>query len=462
MTRSNLYIISDLHLCDGTAVDDFAPDDERALVSLLFRLSRGPAALLIINGDFIDFVQIQPRPQMWSGSTLDASEAESLEKLERTFRAHGPVFDALGRFVALGNQLRFHIGNHDIDLLWPQVQQRLRERLGLAAQHPAASFGEAHLEAGLYVEHGHQADPVNSFPTQPAIIHADPQGLLRLERCWGTRFVEEFYNRLELLDGCAMLDNVRPRMQAALIIIRHAILDRQMHATLYAGVQLILETLTLLTTEQDVSNAAAQLGVSRQVLGWLASVAGWLGLGHGAVGEAAGGLSAKGAALRLSVPSLQAAYTFGTQLRDGSQLAQYAPTIAGGGVLQRKAAGQHTSAATRGYADPVQQPYLERAARLAARHPDVRAICFGHTHQAISADLLVDGAPGWPLPGTPTRYFNSGAWVRTLNLSQLSADQLSFAYLIQMQHYRPGRDYLRVSWPEHPQIPMVETMRWGS
>jgi UDP-2,3-diacylglucosamine pyrophosphatase LpxH len=464
VARSDLYIISDLHLCDGTAVEDFQPDDERALVSLLFALGRSRTATLIINGDFIDFVQVQPRPGMWRGPTLDACEAESLEKLERVLRAHSPVFDALGRFVALGNTLRVHVGNHDIDLLWPGVQARLRERLGLTPGHPALSFGEAFLEAGLYVEHGHQADPVNSFPTQPAILHPDPQGVLRLERCWGTRFVEEFYNKIEMLDGCAMLDNVRPRMQAALIIIKHAILDRQMHATLYAGVQVIVETLALLTTEQDLSNAAAQLGVSRQVLSWLVSVAGWLGLG---AASAAGAYMAKGGGLRLTVPSLQTAYSFGMQMRDGTQLAHFAPTSDRINGRQAKSAAADDAsapeqpAARRDDVAPAQQPYLQRAASIAARHADVRAVCFGHTHQAITAARAVDAEPGWPLPQTTARYFNSGAWVRTLNIAELSPAQLTFAYLAQPDHYRKGRDYLRVCWPNHPQIPVVETLRWG-
>lgn len=468
MARSDLYIISDLHLCDGTALDDFQPDDERSLVSLLFGLSRDSRTMLIINGDFIDFVQIQPRPSMWHGPTLDASEDESLEKLEHAFRAHGPVFDALGRFVALGNTLRFHIGNHDIDLLWPRVQTRICERLGLPATHPAVTFGEFYLHAGLYVEHGHQADPVNSFPTQPALIHTDPCGVPRLERCWGTRFVEEFYNAIERLDGCAMLDNVRPRMQAAVIIIKHAILDRQMHATLYAGVQVIVETLARLSSEQDLANAAAQLGVNRQILGWIASVAGWLGLGHVAAQPVvAGAYGAKGAlAARFSVPSLQTAYAFGAQMRNGTQLAQLAPPVEridrqlGVKAALVEGRSEQQAAALREYSEAEQQRYLQRAARIAARHADVRAICFGHTHAPITADLLVDGDPGWPLAGTAARYFNSGSWVRTLNLRELSPTQLSFAYLTQPGHYHAGRDYLRVCWPDHPHIPQVETLRW--
>ena len=78
MTADELYIISDLHLCDNSRVEDFKAPDERALVSFLFHIGRSARSTLIINGDFIDFVQIQPRPHMWFNATLDATEAESL------------------------------------------------------------------------------------------------------------------------------------------------------------------------------------------------------------------------------------------------------------------------------------------------------------------------------------------------------------------------------------------------
>ena len=77
-----LYVIGDLQLSDGGTGDDFRADDERALVSCLFRLSRVPGAELVLNGDIIDFTQIQPRPRMWYDDLLGASEDDSLLKLE--------------------------------------------------------------------------------------------------------------------------------------------------------------------------------------------------------------------------------------------------------------------------------------------------------------------------------------------------------------------------------------------
>lgn len=454
MERPELYIISDLHLCDGSRVEDFRSADERSLVAFLFRLSRSPRAHLIINGDFIDFVQIQPRPHMWFNAVLDASEAESLEKLDRAIAAHGPVFDALGRFVASGHQLRFHVGNHDIDLVWPRVQARLRERIAPRAAQQQISFGDDLVTGGLLIEHGHQADPANSFPADSSLIQSDPQGVPRLYRCWGTRLVEEFYNKIEVLDGCDMLDNVRPRMQAALIVIKYAIGHRPMHAMLYAGVQVIVDTLAQLQTEQDIQYAADQLGVSPGVLGWLVSVAGWLNVGG------RGDRVAKNAD-SFAAPSLRTAYAYGAQIRDGAQLAALAPPFPDRAALQPKGVSvDRRAAARREYDARMTQRFVQRAALL-ARQGNVRAVCFGHTHRAIMPSLAIDDGPGWPLPETSARYYNSGSWTASLDLQQLPPDQQTFEYLQNRAHYRVGRDYLRVTWPDDPAQPVVETLGWN-
>jgi|GEM_PF-5770501 len=458
MNQPELYIISDVHLCDGSRLEDFSAEDERALLSFLFHISRRPSASLIINGDFIDFVQIQPRPRMWFNNALDASEAESLEKLEHAMNAHGPVFDALGRFVNTGHALRFHYGNHDIDLVWPRVQQTIRERLGKKNTHSRVTFGEHYVDSSVYIEHGHQADAVNSFPTQPQVTHIDPQGVPRLERCWGTRLVEEFYNKIEVLDGCDMLDNIRPRMQAAIIIIKHALLHPHLHATLYTSLHVIVDTLASLQTEQDVVNAAEQLGVPVQILGWLASVAGWFSTqAHTEYVAKSHGTP------QLRVPWLQKAYTYGTGVADGAQLARIAPQAmpvltgksadsVGHTIQQREAQAEYNST--------FHRPFLRRAAKLGARYADLRAICFGHTHRSVADELQVDLEPGWPLTETSARYYNSGSWTRTLNLSTVDPKLLTFGLLSDRKNYAQGRDYLRVTWPGSVYAPVVDTLVW--
>ncbi len=100
MPRPDLVIISDLHMCDGGAREDFLPADDHSLARFLDELGNHLPLELVVNGDFIDFVQIQPRPKMWFDDRLDANEYESIEKLECAIAAHEISFDAFQRFVA--------------------------------------------------------------------------------------------------------------------------------------------------------------------------------------------------------------------------------------------------------------------------------------------------------------------------------------------------------------------------
>jgi hypothetical protein len=113
------------------------------------------------------------------------------------------------------------------------------------------------------------------------------------------------------------------------------------------------------------------------------------------------------------------------------------------------------------YASANNQRYIQFAANIVAERPDVQAVCLGHTHQVLGAASAVDQQPGWPLPEVTARLFNSGSWTRTLDLQQLRPEQMTFEYLIDQRHYRVGRDYVRVTWPESKQVPSVELLAWG-
>ncbi len=88
-----LWIISDLHLGDGTPSDVFF-DKDRQLVALIDRADRC-GAVVAINGDAIDF------HQAWS--------------LDRVLRAHPLLFSAMSALARKG-RLIYVVGNHDWDI----------------------------------------------------------------------------------------------------------------------------------------------------------------------------------------------------------------------------------------------------------------------------------------------------------------------------------------------------------
>lgn len=227
--RRTIAVISDLHLGEGV-LDDFDAELEGHLVSFLEMLgSQAGPAELIINGDFLDFAQATP----WRGSALESvtadgvplcfTEQQSCDKFDRIRAAHQKTFDGLRRFIEAqeGNRLVVLPGNHDADFFWPRVREKF-----LAACAPGALAERAtiHLDRvyrpedarWLWIEHGHQFDPVNAFfvggeerwsADKPPILIAK-DGTARLYECVGTRFLIRFINGLDA--RYPLVDNVKP------------------------------------------------------------------------------------------------------------------------------------------------------------------------------------------------------------------------------------------------------------
>lgn len=212
-------IVSDLHMGDGRSGDDFVFDKDQFVKFLRDQLARPEGQKgeieLIINGDFLEFVQVNPQAYTLKSSRYWCSEAESLAKLDCILRGHPKVFAALKEFQQGGsgtNRVTLFAGNHDVDLYWDGVQKALRD-----------VAGELNIELGkvwyqryggrLWVSHGHlftSIDPANNFvhwdePRRQPAADSEPK---RLEMCPGTLFVVRFVNYLEARYPFA--DNLHP------------------------------------------------------------------------------------------------------------------------------------------------------------------------------------------------------------------------------------------------------------
>lgn len=218
----DIVIVSDFHMSAGYSRrtgtydrnEDFFYDAvfSRFVDSLLQRAeSESRRWRLLILGDFFDFLQVGlPKAQAHDAS----SQQTTLAQLDLIARGHPEVFAALARLTAAGHLLDLVIGNHDIELIWPEVQQRFR---ALVAQHrPAESVTISericfhswlfYVPGLVYAEHGQQHDPLNSFTTllQPFL----PDDASVIELPLGSFFVLYLFNRIERLDPFA--DNIRP------------------------------------------------------------------------------------------------------------------------------------------------------------------------------------------------------------------------------------------------------------
>lgn len=221
VVNSKLAVISDLHIGDkgNVALSDFDRDAE--LVRLLderLAVPGGPVSL-VIAGDFIDFPQILP--ELAAGSPADGfgtTEAESVRRVDRAIDCHTAVFAALARFLDRGNQLLLLPGNHDIDLVFPDVMSRLRSTLGNPSTQDFDLVHEGRLRHGrVYIEHGNQHSFDNRFDNWPVPILNAPDGTRRLERCWGTLFLDLAYTEAKAI--YPFINRVHPSWRCLQILL---------------------------------------------------------------------------------------------------------------------------------------------------------------------------------------------------------------------------------------------------
>src|SRR5437868_6562702 len=222
-----LIVISDLHM-SAQALDDFDLEIEGKFVEFVKKLSSEPQSIeLVINGDFLDFVQAPPVDGSGltglvstEGQPLSFTESQSGQKLDAIHDAHPRVFDVLRQFVGAkpDNELTILPGNHDADLFWPSIRANLTRRIGAPDRfrvHLERSYRPAGFP-GLWIEHGHQFDRINGFflgtterwSSQYPPILRDSHGHERLFECLGTRFLMQFLNRIDR--EYPYVDNVKP------------------------------------------------------------------------------------------------------------------------------------------------------------------------------------------------------------------------------------------------------------
>src|ERR1051325_3281730 len=117
-------IISDLHIGKNDEFDIFAGPQKSELFASFIesaRTDKNPVEL-VINGDFIDFLQLYP----WNELTREAA----LSKMEQIASASSHIFKNLGEFLKdPRHRLIILPGNHDVELAYPEVGNVLRKAI---------------------------------------------------------------------------------------------------------------------------------------------------------------------------------------------------------------------------------------------------------------------------------------------------------------------------------------------
>lgn len=170
------YVISDLHLGgrfpDGKGDKGFRMMDRPDALALFIRTLATkplwPTIELVINGDFVDFLAEETNENEWKAFRDQPGEAVAAFEILAGRKEDGEVFDALAAFIDAGHRLTILIGNHDIELTWPEVRAAFEQRLWKSTAKKTRAWnmrwihdGEALILGDALIEHGNRYDPAN-------------------------------------------------------------------------------------------------------------------------------------------------------------------------------------------------------------------------------------------------------------------------------------------------------------
>lgn len=180
---SHTAIISDLHLCEAEPVNlrfplwkkfktrqFFFDDTFEVFLKNCEEKAQGASVELVLNGDIFDFDSVLRLPDepVFHVSGLEKRrglfpiEERSRFKIEVILKDHADWVRALREFVLRGNRAVFVIGNHDLELHFPEVQAEIYRHLNL----PEDKKNQVRFVEWFYIsnqdtliEHGNQYDP---------------------------------------------------------------------------------------------------------------------------------------------------------------------------------------------------------------------------------------------------------------------------------------------------------------
>ena len=200
-----LVVLSDIEMGAGGPHDDFPHD--AFLAELLLRYTQPPydrlKVELIFNGDTFDTF----KTSLFGAYPRHISAQVALDQFNRVATAHPTFFAALAEFLRVGagrSQVHFIVGNHDLALLFEEVQAAIRALIGEEGVH----FPGFEMDVGdVRIEHGNQADVM--FKMDPRELFVSYRGERILNLPWGCTALTDV--ALPMQPYLYFLDRLKPR-----------------------------------------------------------------------------------------------------------------------------------------------------------------------------------------------------------------------------------------------------------
>ena len=249
----DVYVISDLHLASGVEHDGKIAGTENFFADGAFERflnhlnsTNKNSKILVINGDFIDFLRVVKIPtseedfESWKTELgaigIDKSIVElkdSITKKEKVYglktfpfksiwkiiasmSGHPRFFNALAHWLENSNQLVITKGNHDLELYWPEVRTYFRYHFARSISDnvennlknsvlPNLTFVDDILtfDDNTYITHGHIYDKYTNVIGKPTINNGT-----EINIPFGSFFNRYLINQVEL--SYPYVDNIRP------------------------------------------------------------------------------------------------------------------------------------------------------------------------------------------------------------------------------------------------------------
>ncbi|MGA9121079.1 MAG: metallophosphoesterase [Bacteroidota bacterium] len=239
MKPQRYLVVSDLHMTSGkdphsgvwAPTEDFFWDEE--FRDFLAHYSAGGDTTLIINGDLFDFLKVLvfptpteltaygiPEADVNRAYGLRCSESAGVFQIDKIVDGHPLFFRALVDFLLAGNRAIILKGNHDIQLFWGAVRERVYARLeGMVPAAKKKTIRKAleflpwcyYVPGLLYVEHGNQYEYTTSFRNflNPELPVSYPGTSKQIELDLSGFLVRYVLNRLKPIDPLS--DSIRPQ-----------------------------------------------------------------------------------------------------------------------------------------------------------------------------------------------------------------------------------------------------------
>jgi len=174
--RKVKIVVSDLHLGKGRVLENGGLNSleefyfGEKLAEFIHYYSSGMyrdyEVELIINGDFLNFLQVDYRGHFLSVIT----ESIALDVLKSIVAGHPKVFKAMAEFAAKsGNSITYIVGNHDQAMLWPACRVYFNSVIGSAIRYKNIIY----FFDGVHVEHGHMHEAANRLDPKKFFLKKD-------------------------------------------------------------------------------------------------------------------------------------------------------------------------------------------------------------------------------------------------------------------------------------------------